>query len=65
MKIISRIKKELRDEKITQKELAKRMRISESNLCRYLSGQRTISLNVAIRLADYFEISLDELVGRK
>lgn len=63
--IRTRIKKELRQDCITQRELAKKLRISEASMTRYLNGQRGLSLSMAIRLADYYDLSLDELVGRK
>lgn len=62
--IRTRIKKELRQDCITQRELAKKLRITEVSMSRYLNGQRGLSLSMAIKLADYYKLSLDELVGR-
>lgn len=63
--MINKIKQELKDKDMTQKQFANILKITEPTLCRYLNGQRTISLNMAIKIADYFNISLDEMVGRK
>lgn len=63
-RIITLIKNEIRDEKITQKELANKLNITETSLSRYLNGLRGLSLLMAIKLADHFKMTLDELVGR-
>lgn len=64
-KVINRIKKEMRDKNFTQKDMAKLLRITETSMSRYLNGQRGLSLSLVIKIADYFDLSLDELVGRK
>ena len=63
-RIITLIKNEIREEKITQKELANKLNITETSLSRYLNGLRGLSLLMAIKLADHFKMTLDELVGR-
>ncbi len=50
---------------ITGKELAKVLDLSEASISYYKNGKREPQLSIACRIADYFEISLDELVGRK
>lgn len=62
--IRSKLKKELRND-ITQKELAQKLKISEPTLSRFLAGTRGITLKMAIKIADYYRLSLDELLGRK
>lgn len=58
--------KELREQnRIQQEELAEYLCISQSTLSRIEKGLRMPSLQIAIRLADYFDVSLDELVGRE
>lgn len=58
--------KELREQnRIQQEELAEYLSISQSTLSRIEKGLRMPSLQIAIRLADYFDVSLDELVGRE
>ena len=62
--VISLIKRDIREKGITQKDFSDKLGISEASLSRYLAKQRTFSLTIAIKLADYFNISLDSLVGR-
>ena len=65
MKINERIK-ELRKEKgITQKELAKAVNITQSNIARYETGQQEPKATNIIALADYFNVSADYLLGRQ
>lgn len=60
----SRIK-QLREENGTsQLELAKIFNISNTALSQYESGNRTPSDDLKIKLADYFNVSLDFLMGR-
>ncbi|ATW26746.1 LexA family protein [Candidatus Formimonas warabiya] len=55
----------LREEKqLTQIHLAKVLNIENSTLSQYESGQRTPSDEVKIKIADYFKVSLDFLLGR-
>jgi transcriptional regulator with XRE-family HTH domain len=46
-------------------ELAKAMQISHQNISRWESGKILPSIDFCIKLADLYDISLDELVGRK
>lgn len=62
--VINLIKREMREKDLKQKDFARMIGISEASLSRYLSKHRTFSLTQAIKLADYFKISLDRLVGR-
>lgn len=49
---------------ITQKELASNIGISEVGLQNYEGERRKPAFDVLIALADYFDVSLDYLVGR-
>jgi len=49
----------------TQKEVAEKTGISRTNLGRYETGENVPPLDILIILADYYEISLDELLGRR
>ena len=56
---------ELREEEgITKTELAKRTDLSESAIGRWESGTRTPTLDCLLALANYFNCSIDYLVGR-
>lgn len=48
----------------TLKEVEKDTGISNSNLSRWESGKVLPSINFCVILADYYSISLDELIGR-
>lgn len=57
--------RQLREERnIQQSELAEYLGIAQPVLSRYEYGIKVPSLSLAISMADYFDISLDELVGR-
>lgn len=57
--------KELRQEKkLTQQQLATKIGIERVNYCRYESGSVRPDFETLISLADFFEITLDEIFGR-
>ena len=57
--------KEIRTEnKITQKQLAAALHISERGIQAYELNERKPGLDVLVTLADYFNVSLDYLAGR-
>ena len=49
---------------ISQNRLSKAIGIPQSCLYRYEAGQTEIPVNVAIKYADFFDVSLDYLCGR-
>ncbi|MGJ0846552.1 helix-turn-helix domain-containing protein [Tissierella praeacuta] len=61
--IIKRIKELIEENKINQKELADRIGVSEVTISRYMTGERKPSLDAIILIANYFDVSLDYLVG--
>ncbi len=46
-------------------EFAKKVEIPQQTISRYLLCQREISLTNLIKIADYFDESIDALIGRK
>lgn len=50
--------------KVTQKQVAVAIGTSEQNYQRYERGTQQPTLPVLLALADYFDVSLDYLVGR-
>ncbi|EIP8069385.1 helix-turn-helix transcriptional regulator [Enterococcus faecalis] len=57
--------KELRSKaNISQTTLAKEIGVTTRQIQRYESGENEPKLSQAILLADYFDVSLDYLVGR-
>lgn len=57
--------RELRNERhITQLKLALDLHMSQNTISRYESGEREPGITELIRIADYFHVSIDYLVGR-
>ena len=48
----------------TQQELAGLLGMQQTEYSRYERGERELPLWAAIKLADYYKVSLDYLVGR-
>ncbi len=56
--------KELREEKgLSQEELAKVVGTNRTTISLYESEQRGLSLDMIVKLADYFDVSTDYLLG--
>ena len=53
------------DADMSQRELSEILHISQRSYSHYETGSRNIPIEMLIRLANYYEISLDYLVGRK
>lgn len=65
MKDFSEILKELRQERgISQKALGEVLDISDRNIRFYESGEHRPDFEGLMTLADYFDVSIDYLVGR-
>ena len=57
--------KKLRKEKgISQLKLALDLNMSQNTISRYETGEREPGINELIKIADYFDVSIDYLVGR-
>lgn len=57
--------KELREEKgVSQLKLAMDLHLNQNSISRYETGQRQADYDTLIALADYFNVSLDYLLGR-
>ncbi len=50
---------------VSQKELAKKLHVQRQTISSYERGVSTPDIYILIAMADYFEVSVDELVGRK
>ncbi|MGD6931860.1 helix-turn-helix domain-containing protein [Bacillus thuringiensis] len=65
MKTFGNIIRDLRKQKgITQEELAQSLQLSESTIGMYERNERQPDYNTLIRIADYFNVSTDFLLGR-
>ncbi len=50
---------------LSQLELSKLTGISQSSISRWEEGKRTPSIENCVQLADFYGISLDELIGHE
>ncbi len=50
--------------KLSQEELAKLINTSQQNISRWEKGEVEPSISFCVALADYYGISLDDLIGR-
>lgn len=58
--------KELREDRdLTQNEVAKILNISQRAYSHYETGNRTIPLELLVKLADYYDTSVDYILKRK
>lgn len=63
---IGKALKEMRlENEITQKQLAEKTKISQQAISNWENNQRTPNILECIILADFYKISLDELVDRE
>ena len=52
------------DEDLSQRELRESLHISQRSYSHYETGSRNIPIEMLIRLANYYDTSIDYLVGR-
>lgn len=64
MTLSERLKQLRTSQDLSQKQLTTIIGISERNYQRYEYGEREPVASVLIKLADYFNVSIDYLVGR-
>ena len=63
--VLSENLKRIRAERrLTQEQLAKELGLSRQAICLYELGERTPSLKHACKIANFLNVSLDEIVGR-
>lgn len=60
---MNRLKELRKEKKLSQKEIAKEMSISEKTLSRWENGESQIKPKKAQKLADYFGVSIGYLLG--
>ncbi len=65
MELCERIKMLMNEQKLTQKELAKRAGITEASMSKYLSGERTPRIDIIVNLANALGVTTDELIGQE
>ena len=52
------------DNDLTQKQISEYLMCDQSLYSKYERGEREIPLKLIIKLADYYNVSIDYLVGR-
>ncbi len=50
--------------RLTQKELGEAVGLTAKSICTIESGERKTTIDKLIAIADYFDVSIDYLVGR-
>ena len=63
-RIISKLTEARLEKQMSQAELASLIGTQRSNICRIESGTQNLSLDMLIKIADYYNVSLDNLAGR-
>lgn len=64
MDLVLRIRDLREDSDLTQKQIADMIIVDQSLYSKYERGERAVPLEVLIKLADIYKVSLDYLVGR-
>ena len=59
-----RIKRLRAERGITQKELADDMGVTDGSISHWEQGSRQVGMSLVLKLADYFGVSIDYLLGR-
>jgi transcriptional regulator with XRE-family HTH domain len=59
------VRRELRAKHMTQRELADEAGLSEQALSNKLRGLKNFTLRDVSRIADFFDVSVDSLLGRE
>ena len=54
-----------KQESMTQEAVANYLNLERSTIAKYESGENEPPIQILIKLADLFDISIDELVGRE
>lgn len=61
--IMSRIRNLREDRDLTQREMAEILNMSQTGYSKYETGENDIPTAILIRMADFFETSVDYLLG--
>ncbi len=65
MNVNLRIRDLREDADLTQQEIARYLGCDQSLYSKYERGERMLPLDFAVKLADFYHVSLDYLVGRR
>ena len=53
------------DNDITQNQIALMLNIEQNTYSQYENGKREVPINILWKLADFYDVSIDYLVGRE
>ena len=53
------------DNDITQNQIALMLNIKQNTYSQYEDGKREVPINILWKLADFYDVSIDYLVGRE
>lgn len=59
-----RLKELRKDRKISQVKLAMDLNLTQNSISRYETGEREADYDTLVAIADYFNVSVDYLLGR-
>ena len=62
--VFMKLKEIRKAKKISQLKLAMDLNMNQNTISRYETGEREPGINELIKIADYFNISVDYLLGR-
>ena len=65
IKIVENIKQLMKTEGLTQMQLSAKIHVGQSTISEWLTGKNEPSIESLWKLADYFDVSVDYLIGRK
>ncbi len=60
----ARIRNLREDKDMTQTHIAKILKMSQTGYSKYETGENDIPTNILIKLADYYDVSIDYLLNR-
>lgn len=63
--VVERINELLKAEGLNQSKLADGIHVNQSTVCNWLNGKKEPSIESLWKLADFFDVSVDYLIGRK
>ena len=65
IKIKENLKQLMKENNVNQPKLSLEINVAQSAISAWLNGKKEPSINSLWLLADYFSVSIDEIVGRK
>jgi len=65
MKFTDIIVELMKQEGLSQKELAEKIKVTEASMSRYIKGERIPRIDVLVKLANVFNVSIEYLQGLK